>query len=280
MRPIVPYCLVCVLMTIVYSSAELVASELSHGTEPLAAQKFTYSIKFWAPQTGEESLYAEGMVRWMIKDQNSWQFELQASNAYAKEKKGGGLQTQVMSPFRALVTMDKKEDVPLSVEITRAKSDANDIDYAAEKYGTVCKVAEKMLASAIEKRFEVAERGKVTKLKVTYPTKIKTADFGIQDARLRGCLGEAKEFIVFPNLMAKDQRGIELVSFNHTEITVEYHYRLVDDSLFAFHAVDVRGTFIEKQEEGDYIEMIEKIYQPKKNFAFFTRSELTITHVK
>ncbi|MGB7061930.1 MAG: hypothetical protein WBF13_06195, partial [Candidatus Zixiibacteriota bacterium] len=109
MRSIITHCFVCIMMTVVYSSAELVASELSHGTEPLAAQKFTYSIRVWTPQTGEESGYAEGTIRWMIKDQNSWQFELQASNAYAKEKRRGGLQTQVLSPLTALITMNKME---------------------------------------------------------------------------------------------------------------------------------------------------------------------------
>ncbi|MHC4149339.1 MAG: hypothetical protein ACYSR5_07635, partial [Planctomycetota bacterium] len=187
-------------------------------------QKFILCQKYLAPSPTKSSVWvseeSKGEIRWLeqdANDANSLNFEVKVASMIRKAADVGAKHSQRFSnaaPFTAKVCVSKDKDVPFSVEITEGKGDHQTLGI---QYSSIVTLSDLMFASAIKKEFDVKERGKRNRFKVTYAENVRLCQFGVRKGFVFSDRTGPNEFVAFPHMTEGRVNGSHLVSFYHNQ---------------------------------------------------------------
>jgi len=247
-----------------------------HRQQFILSQKILGWSQTWSPVW--VNIESKGEIRWIEQDPNNLKFEVKMAKIITKLTDPNlNEKYPKPPPFTASVCVSKDKDVPFSVEITKGKGNHQALGI---QYSTVVTLSDLMFATAIKKEFEVKERGKHNRFKVTYAEDVRLCQFGVRKAFVYSDRTGPNEFVAFPHMTEEGVKGSDLVSFYHSQGEVSYYYRFLDHKTgFATRAVNFRGSVKDAPKQWDYAEMILIADDPKK-FSEYDWYELKVSDIK
>lgn len=246
--------------------------------------KLSLLSSYFDPEFGQVVREIKGSLTRVILDEDNTFYELEITdmnNVFKNpESKLRALKNQ---PFFAKVTQSKKQEIPLSIEITNGGLDPN--DGLTTQYRTAYMILEMMFLTSAKEDFSVSINSSDSvkspiNLNITLPEKINIGGTGaVSVVGLRSSMSPMK-FAVVPRINNKKIEGWEFDGFRCDKLNINYFYRFLDkEADMVTHAINIEATLKEKMDGNNYYQKIKTIDDPNQ-FQMYYLHELQISNVQ